>query len=202
MKKILLLLLIYLIIPSYILAQQTDSQYFTATAPITKSVVANGGNITATMNVDTGALSTAFAPAFTITTNSRNTQYLTLSATANIAGGNTNAIFNISTTKYIILTNDTHLPQSGAITDIKSGSPTAASNPNAVAYVINDPAAISGKLSVIYNTTNKNWDLVLTNKGQTPTSITIPANTPLNQTYSIDDESGSYKATITLSFNP
>jgi hypothetical protein len=185
---------------SFVLAAQTDSQYFTAPLALTQNVTTNGGNITATINVSTGALSSSFTPGFTMNTNGGAAQSLTMTATANSQGGSQNAIFNISTTKYIILSNSTVSPPVSSFTDIKSGSPTAANNPNAIAYVINDPATVPARLTVSYNILGKYWDLVLTHNGNTNTSITVPANTPLANTYSFDDEPGNYQATITLSF--
>lgn len=191
-----------LIFPASAYAERTPSYYFTATCPKTKSIVTNGGNINTTINIDTGVLSTNLNPGFLITTNSRDEEDLTLSATSQNLGGTANAIFNIGASRYIILTNSTQLPPASAITDIKTGTPTAANNPNAIAYTINDPATTAGQLSATYSNTNKNWRMVLTHRGNTTTSITIPAATnPLTNTFSGDDEAGSYQATITLSFN-
>lgn len=181
-------------------AAQTTPQYFTATAPETKSVATNGGNTAATINIDTGVLSTAFTPGFSMTTNSRCPDQLTLFATTTTQSGSQNAIFNIGLLKYIILTNSTTPPPLSSLTDIKSGSATAVNNPNAIAYPINNPVPTSGQLTVAYNSTNKNWDLVLTHRGTTLTSITVPAGPPLSNTYSADDEAGSYQAIVTLSF--
>jgi len=183
-------------------AAQTTSQFFIVGCPETNSVATNGGNIAATINTDTGALSTSLNPGFTITTNNRGEKELTLSAKANTSTTTQNAIFNIGSARYIILTNNTVLPPIASLTDIKTGSPTAANNSNAIAYAINDPTNIPGQLSVAYNSGNKNWDLEVTHRGSTSTSVTIPSGTPLSGTYSSDDEAGSYKATITLSFNP
>ena len=182
-------------------ASQSASYYFAADAPPTKAVAANGGNINAVINVDTGALSAAFTPAFTLTTNTGSSQALTMKAEANTQGGLQNAVLDAGAVKYIILTNSNILPPVSSLTDIKTGSPTAASNPNAIAYTINNPAAVSGRLTVAYNSGNKNWDLVLFHNGTTNTSITVPSGTPFTNTYSTDDEPGSYQAIITLSFN-
>lgn len=199
-KSISSFLLLFFILQQQVIAQQTSSYYFTTSLAATKSVATNGGNITATINTDTGLLSAALTPAFLITTNSSNTQTLTMSATATTTSGSTNAIFNIGTSRYIVLTNNTIIPAIPSVNDIKSGTPTAVNNPNAIAYAINDPATATG-LTVSYDSTNKNWQLSLKQRGQTQTSITIPISTPLSNTFSTDDEAGSYKATITLSFN-
>jgi len=182
-------------------AGQSASYYFTAAAPPTKAVAANGGNISAVINVDTGALSTAFTPAFTLNTNTGASQTLTMKAEANTQGGVQNAVFNVGAVKYVILTNSNISPPISSLTNIKTGSPTASSNPNAIAYTINDPPAVSGSLTVAYNSGNKNWDLILFHNGNTNTSITVPSGAPFTNTYSTDDEPGSYQAVITLSFN-
>jgi len=202
MKKhyLLLILIVHLACINSTLASETTHTYFNATCGEIKSVSAGGGAISTLINGDTGALNGSLTPAFLITTNSRDTKTLTLSATANTQGGNLNSIFNVGGVRYIILTNSTVLPQASAITNINGGSPVGNQNSNAIAYTINDPAAISGKLAVAYSATNKNWLLTLTNRGQTTTSITIPAGTPMTNTYSADDEAGAYQATITLSF--
>lgn len=196
-----IVLILYLINIPVSFASQSASYYFTANAPDTKAVAANGGNISAVIDPNTGSLSPAFTPAFTLTTNTGASQSLTMKAEANTQGGLQNAIFNVGTVKYIILTNSNILPPISSLTDIKTGTPTASSNPNAIAYTINDPAGVSGDLTVAYNSGNKNWNLTLKKNGVTPTSITVPSGTPFSNTYSTDDEPGSYQAVITLSFN-
>lgn len=198
--RLLIIFICTLIFPPVAFAGETTPQLFQADLAPGDAVTTNGGNITATIDPNTGALNTSFTPGFTMTTTTGSAQSLTYTATSNTQAGLQNAIFNIGTTKYIILTNSTTLPAVSSVNDIKTGSPTAANNPNAIAYVINDPPTISGRLTVAYDTTNKLWNLVLTRNGNTNTSITVPAGVPLSNTYSNDDEVGTYQATITLSF--
>ena len=201
MRKIYLqIIFIWVLMSPCAFASQTTPLFLMAPLFSGCAVTTNGGNISATINPDTGALSTSFTPAFKLTTLSGSAKALTYSATCNTTTTAQNAIFNISTKKYIILTNSTVLPPVSSVNNIKTGAPTAASNPNAMAYIINDPPAIAGQLAVSYNTTNKLWNLTLTHLGNTNTSITVPAATPLGNTYSFDDEPGAYQATITLSF--
>lgn len=183
-------------------ANQTQSYYFTGVMENTKAVSTNGGNLNATIDTSTGVLSKALTPGFIISTNTGQEQDLTISAKCQIQGGTTPAILNISSAKYIVLTNSAVLPSSSSVNDITTTthSPTPSLNPNAIAYGINDPATATG-LTVGYNMTTKVWYLQLKKNGQTPTSITIPAAAPLSGTYSVDDEPGDYKATITLSFD-
>lgn len=201
-NKLLKVLIVYLCCTNFCLAAQTPSEYFVATMPVQREVVVDSsGTTNSTITPSTGALVSALIPSFYIKTNSRNAQYLTFSATTNTQSGAENAIFNIASNKYIILSNVTYQPTSAALANIKSGSPTPCDNQNAIAYTINDPPSISGALSVTYNTTNKNWDLVLTNRGQTPTSVTIPSGSALSGTYSSGDRAGTYQATVMLTFN-
>lgn len=199
--NLLIVLILIFIFSPCVFSAQTNSQYFAAPLAPGDSVSANGGNITATIDISTGALSAAFAPGFTMNTNnSGSSPQLNLTATATSQGGSQNAIFDVSTIRYIILANSTVPPPVSSFTDIKTGSPTAANNPNAIAYTINDPTAVATRSTVSYDSTGKFWVITLLKNGNTNTSITVPASTPFANTYSSDDEPGNYQAIITLSF--
>lgn len=200
MKKILLIFIGLLLALNNVYASQTDPQYFIATLNVERSVSFLGGTINSTINTDTGALNTALNPAFLLTVNDTKSHNLTITATANTQSGSVNAIFNNSSVPYIILTNSSYLPTTSAIDDIKTLGPTAANNPNAIAYAITGPAPVSGKLTVSFNTTSNLWNLELKNKGQTKITVTVPAGSPFTNTYSIDDSAGGYTATITVTF--
>lgn len=201
-KKIFLLstLLGALIFSPTVFAATTASQTVTGTLGAMKQVVTNGGNVAATIDTDTGNLGTAFTPAFRITTNTNASQALRMTSSINYDGGTEYAIFDKSGVRYIILTNNTVLPNNLTILDIRAGSPTPANNPNAIAYPVTEPSDIGGQLTYTWDYTNKYWDANLTHKGNTDTSLTIPAGAPMSGTYSADDEPGPYQATITLSF--
>lgn len=200
--KLLKFLIIYLLCTNSCMAAQTPPEYFVATMGVQREVIVDtSGTITSTITPSTGQLVTALIPSFYIKTNKKSSQNLTFSAATNTQSGLENAIFNILTNKYIILSNSTHPPTVAAINNIKTGCPTICDNANAIAYKINDPPSQSGILTVTYNNTNKNWDLVLTKKGTTSTSITIPSGSPLSGSYSVQDRAGSYQATVTLTFN-
>lgn len=182
-------------------AEQTSPYYLTTTNPAITSINTTSKVVSTTMDSNTGLLSAALNPGFIITTNSPQTYTLTMSATATTTSSTTNnAIFNIGSTRYIALTNNTVLPTTTSLNNITSGSPTSTSNPNAIAYPIDDPTTATG-LTVAYSSTNRNWLLTLNRVGNTTTYLVIPANTPLSNTFSTDDEAGDYKATVTLSFN-
>lgn len=181
------------------LASQTTSQYFTGNMTEFATVAQNGGNLSATIDTSSGALSTSFSPIFKMTTNSRGPKTLTMSATVKTTSGDVNSIFHINSTRYIILGNISTLPTPTAISDITGGSPTANNNANAIAYPINEPTVPSGLVSA-YDSTNKKWNLTLTQKGATTASITVPAGNPLPETYLENDTAGTYQTVITLTF--
>lgn len=167
------------------------------------SVAPNGGNIAANINDVTGALDAAFTPGFRITTNKDGgSKDLTQSWTCNTSGATQNAIFNDATYAYVILTNTDALPPVSSVTNIKTLAPTPASNPNAIAYLINDPPNIIGTLQTEFVPADNNWKLHLSKQGITDTNQTIPAALPYTNTFSGDDEAGRYQATVTLSLDP
>ena len=181
-------------------AALSASQTVTATLGTTRAVVTYGGNITSTID-DAGSLVTAFTPGFEIMTNSAASQALTLKATVvSSDAGVQDAFFGNGTADYIVLANDTIKPTAAAITDAKATTPVETANPNCIAYSVNNPSNIGGQLTYTWNVGGKYWDMTLTHKGDTYTSLTIPAGAARPLTYSGDDEAGAYKATITMSF--
>lgn len=73
-------------------------------------------------------------------------------------------------------------------------------NPNAIAYQVTTPSNIGGQLTYTWNNPGQYWDAALTHSGNTNTALTIPAGAPVSNTYSNDDEIGTYQAIVTLSF--
>lgn|SRR5574344_518422 len=180
-------------------AATSASQPVTATLGTTKSVQANGGTITSTIN-DDGNLVTALTPTFLIITNTAASQAMTLQATANTTTGNVNAFSGNGTTNYITLTNSTVLPTAAAVTNAQSASPAVTSNANVITYPITNPTNTTSVITYTWNNTNQYWNIALTNKGNLNQTYTIPTGAAKSGTYSGDDETGSYTATITLSF--
>lgn len=160
-----------------------------------------GGNINTTINEDTGALGAAFTPSFQMRSNDSSHKNLTLKVEANTASGLQNAIFNIGSTKYMIMTSSANPPAVSSLTNIKTG-PTQGGNPNAIAYVVNNPSDDTGNITITYQSTYKNWNLYLRTSRNSRTTLRVPASTPMNNTFDYDDESGNYNAIVTLSFNP
>lgn len=200
MKKILMIFIQIIFCFSSVKAAETGHQYFTIFAGEYKAVASTGGSYTAKIDGDTGALSNSMKPTFTVDSNSNAAQRLTLSAVCNTQSGNVNALFLTSGTKYIILSNTADLPTLSAINNIKGISPSEALNPNAIAYVIQDPPVQPCRLNVSWRASN-NWRLTLTGRGLTNTSVTIPAGCPRNNTFSFNDGAGDYCATIILSYD-
>lgn len=182
-------------------AATTATQTLTASLGTMKKVMTNGGTISSSIDTDTGNLVTTFSPGFRIQTNTNSALGLTLTSTC-VGGSTQNAIYDRSGTRYIILANATVPPTDAAIGDCKQATPTAAQNANAISYAVTEPSDIAGQLDYTYNATNANWDVSLTHKGQTDTSLSIPAGAAATNTYSYDDEAGTYTAAVTLSFNP
>jgi len=195
-----ILLLSLATIPSAFAASDSATQLCTGRLPVSRTIINNGGNLTAIIDPTVGSLSTALTPAFKITTNSSGAQ--TLDLTAKCEGGSTQeAIYNRLGTRYIILANSTVPPSNGAIADCKNTSPTAGANANAISWAVTEPTS-TAELSYVYDNSLPGWKGTLTHKNDTLTNLTIPATAPFAGTFSIDDADGSYLASVTLSFNP
>lgn len=183
-------------------AATTASQTVTGTLDVCKQVITNGGNIASDIECDTGNLNTAFTPGFRLTTNTNSAQNLQLTALCNTTTIAQNAFFGtgVAGATFITLTNNTVLPTVASVTDAKSGAPTPANNPDVIVYGVTPPSNIAGQLVYTWDNPNQRWNAVLTHKGNTDTAVTVPAAAPKANTYSFDDDPGSYQATITLSY--
>lgn len=179
------------------------SQTVSGTLALVQSVTTNGGTLTSVIDPTTGNLNTTLNPGFTISTNTHASQAMTLKATlTDQSGSGVNALFGNGTIDNIILANTAvgSIPLHTAITDITGGSPTPANNANAIAYQVTTPANIGGQLTYTWNNVGKYWDAALTHSGNTNTAFVIPAGPAVANTYSTDDEVGTYQAIVTLSF--
>ena len=186
-------------------AATSATQTITGTLANMKKVVTNGGTLTSVIDVDTGNLSTALSPAFRITTNTNASQNLHLTAVCNTTTGNVNAFSDKGApagTKYIAISNSTVIPLAAAVTDALSATPTATANSNVIAYGITGPTDTAGQLLFTWQTGINKYTGNLTHKGNTDTTVNVPTGAAATNTYSFDDEPGSYLAAITLSFNP
>ena len=181
-------------------APDSATQVCTGQLPVIRTVVNDGGNLTATIDPTVGSLSTPLTPAFKITVNTDNVQTLDLQATCEGASTQ-DAIYDRGGTRYIILANSAVPPSNGAIADCKIGSPTAGANANAISWAVTEPTSTS-EIAYVYDNTIPGWKATLTHKNDTLTNLTIPAAAPFAGTFSLDDADGSYLAAVTLSFNP
>ena len=176
--------------------QSSASQTVTGNLGSIKKIVPNGGNINATIDEVTGALSTPLTPGFRITTNTER-EVIYIKAECNTLGGFVNALSGTGATgsTYISLTNTGALPLPADVTDAQGAPASGATNPNVIAYGVNSPAYPGVGT---WNVGLKRWEAVSI-KGVTDTSLTIPG-TAKDNTFSIADVDGSYQAIITASF--
>lgn len=184
-------------------AALSASQTISGTLALVQSIIANGGTITSVIDPTTGNLNTTLNPGFRISTNSHASQALTLKASlTDQSGPGVNALFGNGTIDNIILANTAagSIPTAAAIADIKAGSANPANNPNAIAYQVTTPANIAGQLVYTWNNPGQYWDAALTHSGNTDTALVVPAGPAVTNTYSVDDEVGTYQAVVTLSF--
>lgn len=200
--KLLFITIVSLSSATIAMGATSADQGLTGTLGTVRSVVTNGGNITATIDETTGILSAALTPGFTLTTNTSVATPVILTAVVNTSGGVQNALSGtgLPGSTFIVLTNNTVLPTPGAVADASSGAPTPAANANAIAYPVNPPSDVPGELTYTWDIANTRWNGSLTHKNNTDTLLTIPAAAPKVNTFSLDDASGTYQSTITLSF--
>lgn len=158
--------------------------------------VTSGAVTTTTITPDTGNLGTALISKFQIDLNTDN-QQLYLQGNTTGAAGSVNALFEQGANKYVVFSNTTvgKLPTAAAITDCKSASPTAVNNANAIAYPIASVALTNSGTSTYDGT--KNQYNITANSGST-IATTTTGTTPYTNTYSFQDNAGTYQAIMTL----
>lgn len=201
--KILLLIGIIIVTANkaaFAACSSSASQTVAGSLPQLKQVVANGGNISATINETTGDLSAALTPAFRLTTNTSAPINVRMTSTCNTTTIVQNAFSGdggVGTT-FLILTNNTVLPTIAAVDDAK-GAAVPAQNANVIAYAITPTALVPAELSYTWDNANQYYNGVLTHKGGTDTLLTTQT-APKAGTFSIADVDGVYQATIILSF--
>lgn len=158
--------------------------------------VTSGAVTTTTIAPDTGNLAAALVSKFAINLNT-DAQTLYLQGNTTGAAGVTNALFQQGANQYVVFSNTTvgKLPTAAAITDVKSAAPTAANNSNAIAYPIASVALTNSGTSV-YDPLKNQYTLVA-NSGST-TATTTTGTTPYTNTYSYNDNAGTYQAIMTL----
>lgn len=182
-------------------ADTTASQTITGTLnPFVKVTNAEGTSTSVSINED-GSLSTNLAPSFKFTSNNKNGATASFNIKVSTADGNqTDAIFgaNNSATGRIVLGNAVNLPNAGAVRDALGDSPTAGNNPNVISYGVtfNTDNTANGNIPVFGSNGNTVSGNVLTKNGANSVTITVDKNSVRSGTFSEDDQSGSYSATI------
>lgn len=155
-----------------------------------------GATTATTIAPDTGNLAAQLVSKFKITLNT-DEQDLYLQGNTTSSTGSVNALFQQGGKTYIVFSNTASgkVPTQAAIADCKTASPTASSNPNAIAYqIINVTLDNSGSSS--YNN-SQNQYILNVNAGVT-SAVTTTGTTPYTNTYSFQDNAGTYQAIMTL----
>ena len=155
------------------------------------------GSVTSTtITPDTGKLTEALISKFKINLNT-DTQELYLQGLTNSSAGEVNALFKQGSLTYIVFSNTTpnKAPTTTAIDDCKSTAPTAINNANAIAYPISN-VSLDNDGTVTYDESQNRYNI--TAKGGTTIATTTTGTDPYTNTYSFQDNAGTYQATLTL----
>lgn len=156
----------------------------------------SGATTTTTIIPDTGNLTAALVSKFKINLNT-DSQDLYLQGKTTGAAGDVNALFRQGSQTYVVFSNTASgkLPTAAAIADCKTASPTATNNANAIAYPIASVSLDNGGTANYDNSKNQyNVDV----NGGTTIATTTTGTTPYTNTYSFQDNAGTYQAIMTL----
>lgn len=156
----------------------------------------SGTTTTTTIIPDTGNLTAALVSKFKINLNT-DSQDLYLQGKTTGAAGDVNALFRQGSQTYVVFSNTASgkLPTAAAIADCKTASPTATNNANAIAYPIASVSLDNGGTANYDNSKNQyNVDV----NGGTTIATTTTGTTPYANTYSFQDNAGTYQAIMTL----
>lgn len=156
----------------------------------------SGATTTTTIIPDTGNLTAALVSKFKINLNT-DSQDLYLQGKTTGAAGDVNALFRQGSQTYVVFSNTASgkLPTAASIADCKTASPTATNNANAIAYPIASVSLDNGGTANYDNSKNQyNIDV----NGGTTIATTTTGTTPYTNTYSFQDNAGTYQAIMTL----
>lgn len=156
----------------------------------------SGAVTTTTITPDNGNLTTALVSKFKINLNT-DSQELYLQGKTTGASGDVNALFKQGNQTYVVFSNTTSgkLPTASAIADCKTASPMASSNANAIAYPIAS-VILDNNGNVDYDGNKNQYKLKV--NGGTTIATTTTGTTPYTNTYSFQDNAGTYQAIMTL----
>lgn len=156
----------------------------------------SGATTTTTIIPDTGNLTAALVSKFKINLNT-DSQDLYLQGKTTGAAGDVNALFRQGSQTYVVFSNTASgkLPTAASIADCKTASPTATNNANTIAYPIASVSLDNGGTANYDNSKNQyNIDV----NGGTTIATTTTGTTPYANTYSFQDNAGTYQAIMTL----
>lgn len=153
----------------------------------------SGAVTTTTITPDTGNLTAALVSKFKINLNT-DSQDLYLQGKTT---GAVNALFRQGSQTYVVFSNTASgkVPTAAAIADCKTASPTATNNANAIAYPIASVTLDNGG-SANYDGTKNQYNIDV--NGGTTIATTTTGTTPYSNTYSFQDNAGTYQAIMTL----
>lgn len=156
----------------------------------------SGAVTTTTITPDTGNLTAALVSKFKINLNT-DSQDLYLQGKTTGAAGDVNALFRQGSQVYVVFSNTASgkVPTAAAIADCKTATPTVTNNANAIAYPIASVVLDNGGSATYDNSKNQyNVDV----NGGTTIATTTTGTTPYANTYSFQDNAGTYQAIMTL----
>ena len=156
----------------------------------------SGAVTTTTITPDTGNLTASLVSKFKINLNT-DSQDLYLQGKTTGTTGDVNALFRQGSQTYVVFSNTASgkVPTAAAIADCKTASPTATNNANAIAYPIASVTLDNGGSANYDNSKNQyNVDV----NGGTTIATTTTGTTPYANTYSFQDNAGTYQAIMTL----
>ena len=156
----------------------------------------SGAVTTTSITPDTGNLAAALVSKFKINLNT-DSQDLFLQGKTTGAAGDVNALFRQGSQVYVVFSNTASgkLPTAAAIADCKTASPTATNNANAIAYPIASVNLDNGG-SANYDNSKNQYNIDV--NGGTTIATTTTGTTPFSNTYSFQDNAGTYQAIMTL----
>lgn len=205
MKKIFIIFAIIFISQINPVLAVTDSQQVQVQIPATNSVVVTGGNLSANIDTNTGALSSALTSTFAVSTNSNSGLIAEFSANVNTTSGTYNGLMGTvanSNTGNAVLANTNFMPTTNNVNNALSNSPTPALNPNVIGYQISF-ANQSGNNPIFPSVGSTTASAqVIPKKGNTNIVVTINPirNGTFNQT---TDTAGAYQLNIYCTvYNP
>ena len=156
----------------------------------------SGAVTTTKITPDTGNLTASLVSKFKINLNT-DSQDLYLQGKTTGTTGDVNALFRQGSQTYVVFSNTASgkVPTAAAIADCKTASPTATNNANAIAYPIASVTLDNGGSANYDNSKNQyNVDV----NGGTTIATTTTGTTPYANTYSFQDNAGTYQAIMTL----